>query len=94
MDDLDPPQAVPGRDVLLTALRSYFTANGFDANWDAIEGMDDDALVVTLCMVCPFDPLEKQALLEAADPAVRADTLVTLLRMGAHGRNDGERPLS
>lgn len=94
MDDLDPPQAVPGRDVLLTSLRSYFTANGFDANWDAIEGMDDDALVVTLCMVCPFDPLEKQALLEAADPAVRADTLVTLLRMGAHGRNDGERPLS
>ena len=47
--------------ALLSALRAYFTANGFDANWTAIEGMADDELVVTLCMVCPFDPLEKQA---------------------------------
>ena len=85
-----PPDTLPQRDVLLLALRSYFAANGFDANWDAIEGMQDDALVVTLCMICPFEPLERQALLEAATPATRADTLVTLLTMGAHGRSDGD----
>ena len=56
--------------------------------------MGDNELVVTLCMVCPFEPLEKQALLEAADSSARADTLVTLLQMGAHGGGDGERPLS
>ena len=95
--DLEPPpDTLPQRSLLLTALRSYFAANGFDANWDAIDEMQDDMLVVTLCMVCPFDPLERQALLEAATPAKRADTLVTLLQMGAHGRGDGdgERPPS
>jgi Lon protease-like protein len=58
--------------------------------------MADDDLVVTLCMVCPFDPLEKQALLEAVDPPSRADTLVTLLQMGVHVGREGEsdRPLS
>ena len=89
--DLEPPpSALPQRSALLQALRSYFTNNGFDANWDAIEGMEDEELVVTLCMVCPFNVLEKQALLEAADPVVRADTLVTLLQMGAHGQSGGE----
>ncbi len=97
MDDLEaPPPALPKRAALLTALRTYFAANGFDANWEAIEGMADDDLVVTLCMVCPFDPLEKQALLEAVDPPSRADTLVTLLQMGVHVGREGEsdRPLS
>jgi hypothetical protein len=38
---------------------------------------------VTLAMVCPFEPIEKQALLEAPNEAERADTLLALLRMGA-----------
>ena len=86
-----PPEHLPRRVGLLTALRSYFTANGFDANWDAIDGMTDDELVITLCMVCPFDPAEKQALLEASDPIARADTLITLLQMGAHTGSAGKR---
>ena len=36
-----------------------------------------------LAMVCPFEPIEKQALLEAPGDAERADTLLALLRMGA-----------
>ncbi len=93
--DLEPPpQYLTQRDDLLTALRGYFTANGFDANWSAIESMGDNELVVTLCMVCPFEVLEKQALLEAADSAGRADTLLTLLQMGAHGGGDDGRPFS
>ncbi len=79
-----PPETLPRRATLLQALRSYFSANGFDANWEAIDSMADDELAITLCMVCPFDPAEKQALLEASDPLARADTLITLLQMGAH----------
>lgn len=79
------------REALLDALRGYFGARGFDANWDAITEMPDDALVTTLAMVCPFDPAEKQALLEAPDAAARADTLLTLLRMGAHTAEPGRR---
>ena len=89
--DLAPPTGhLPRRSALLLALRSYFTANGFDANWDAIDGMTDDELVITLCMVCPFDPAEKQALLEADDPVARADVLITLLQMGAHSGSAGK----
>ena len=63
---------------------AYFTANGFDANWAAIEGMADDELVVTLCMVCPFGPCRETGPAGSQRPARRADTLITLLQMGAH----------
>jgi len=81
--DLDNPAAPADLDrpALLEALRAYFRAKGIDANWEAIEQLEDDPLITTLCMVCPFEPLEKQALLEAPDPAARAAMLVTMLRM-------------
>ena len=78
------------REALLGALRDYFQARGFEANWDAIEQMPDDLLVVTLAMVCPFEPAEKQALLEARTPADRAQALLALLTMGAHENGDAQ----
>lgn len=90
-DDLDdtPASAALDRDTLTRALRTYFSARGFDANWDAINEMPDNALVVTLAMVCPFDPVEKQALLEAPKSADLASTLLTLLQMGSHATDTG-----
>jgi len=84
--DLDAAPEVAGfcRAGLLAALRSYFLRRGFDANWEAIGKMPDDQLVVTLAMVCPFDPAEKQALLEAGDASERAQTLRTLLEIDTH----------
>jgi Lon protease-like protein len=81
--DLEPPPIGVARDTLLEALRGYFLQRGFDANWDAIKRLPDDMLVFTLAMVCPFEPVEKQALLEAPSEAERASTLLTLLQMGA-----------
>jgi Lon protease-like protein len=78
------------REELLAALRAYFARRGFDANWDAIGQMDDEVLVVTLCMVCPFEPAEKQALLEADTPADRAQALLALLRIEAYASDDPE----
>lgn len=91
--DLDEtPQASSlDRDGLVEALRAYFATRGFDANWEAIDEMPDEALVSTLSMVCPFDPAEKQALLEAPNTADRALTLLTLLQMGAHSAEPGRR---
>jgi Lon protease-like protein len=79
-------EAEPGYDraVLLQSLRGYFTRRGFEANWDAINQMPDDALVVTLSMVCPFEPAEKQALLETVTPANRALALLALLQIETH----------
>jgi Lon protease-like protein len=81
--NLEPLPIGVARDTLLAALRGYFTQRGFDANWDAIKRLPDDMLVVTLAMVCPFEPAEKQALLEAPSDVERASTLLTLLQMGA-----------
>jgi uncharacterized protein len=82
MHDASQPIGVE-REAVLSALRAYFARRSVDANWDAIRRMPDDALVVTLSMVCPFEPAEKQALLEAASEADRAATLLALLQMGA-----------
>jgi hypothetical protein len=79
--EAEPPAL--DRPALLGALKPYFLARGIEANWEAVEQTPDALLVTMLAMVCPFDPPEKQALLEAAEGPARADMLVTLLRMGA-----------
>jgi Lon protease-like protein len=79
--EAEPPPL--DRPALLGALKPYFLARGIEANWDAVEQTPDALLVTMLAMVCPFDPPEKQALLEAAEGQERAEMLVTLLRMGA-----------
>jgi Lon protease-like protein len=92
---LEPLPIGVQRDDLLTALRGYFTHRGFDANWDAIKRLPDDMLVITLCMVCPFEPAEKQALLQAPSEAERASILLALLQMGAMSQDTpGGRSIS
>lgn len=87
IDDLGLPRSAVEieREKLLTALRGYFARRNVDANWDAIRGLSDDGLVTTLSMACPFEAVEKQALLEAPTDADRAATLLALLQMGAAG---------
>ncbi|MFN6953492.1 MAG: LON peptidase substrate-binding domain-containing protein [Acetobacteraceae bacterium] len=85
--DLDTERAHPGIDraALLAVLRPYFKGRGIEANWEAIEQTADALLVTTLAMVCPFDPREKQALLEASTPADRAAMLIALMEMDRLG---------
>jgi uncharacterized protein len=82
------------RAELLTALRRYFAHAGVEANWEAISTLPDPALVISLCMACPFDSQEKQALLEARDAAERAHALLALLEINAFddGHDDDEEP--
>ncbi len=93
-DRLPDAARLADRPGLLVALRAYFQARGFDANWEAIDGMPDDTLLVTLAMVCPFGPAEKQALLEAPCAPEREATLHALLQMGAHDPAPGSAPPS
>ena len=80
--DLGDPVAIEAdaRAGVEAALKVYLDANGLSADWEAVAQADDDALVRTLAAVCPFEPVEKQALLEAADLPARADMLVALMR--------------
>ncbi|WP_416907384.1 MAG: LON peptidase substrate-binding domain-containing protein [Polymorphobacter sp.] len=92
-DEPDPLSAA-ARASLEEVLRSYLDTQGLAADWDAVKGADDEALVTTLACVCPFDPAEKQALLEAETLARRADTLTTLMAFaqGPDGRGPGSLP--
>jgi Lon protease-like protein len=91
--DLSERPSALDREALLAALRPFFRARGIEANWDAVEQTSDSMLVLTLAVVCPFDPLEKQALLEAGTPEERASLLVGLLQMGAQaGPQSGAPP--
>ena len=82
-DDMndDYPQGDVDRDRLFDALGHYFKAHNIDPNWQAIRSMGDRMLVTSLAMGCPFDPSEKQALLEAPALGRRAQILTTLLEM-------------
>ena len=83
--DSSPPPIGLEREALLDAVRGYFVRCGLEANWDAINRMADDVLVTTLCMACPFEPAEKQALLEAPTDEDRGHALLGLLQMGGIG---------
>jgi Lon protease-like protein len=78
-------EPVLDRAALVAALRPYFRSRGIEAEWDAIEAAPMPGLVTSLCMICPFEDREKQALLEAPDLEQRLAALVALLQMEAAG---------
>lgn len=89
-DDLTPPPAgdTTERGPLLDALRAYLEARGLDIDWDMAESAPTEALINSLSMALPFDPAEKQALLEAQDLTDRTRVLHTLMRIDAAGDGD------
>ncbi len=71
------------RDRLLAALKAYLSSRDMKADWKSVTAAPGETLVNALAMMCPFDPAEKQALLEAQSFQDRASTLMALLEMGA-----------
>jgi uncharacterized protein len=69
------------RPNLLRVLRSYLDANRLEADWSAIQRASSEFLINALCVMSPYGPEEKQALLEAQDLKRRADVLVALAEM-------------
>lgn len=73
------------RERLGDSLRRYVEAHGFQADWAAVDTAPAEALVNALATLCPFDPEEKQALLEAQGLPERTETLVALFDIHAAG---------
>ena len=73
------------RASVIDATRRYFDAKGYSTDWDGINNLDLAELVTSLGMACPFDPVEKQALLEARTVEEQAKTLAQILTMAAIG---------
>ena len=69
------------RDQLMKVFRAYLDTNRLEADWESIEKAGNLALVNSLCMMSPFGPPEKQALLEAENLKDRSATLIAMLQM-------------
>lgn len=77
------------RTALLKAFRQYLEANELQADWESVSRADNATLVNALSMMAPYGPAEKQALLEAADLRMRAETLIAITEMAlAQNRDD------
>lgn len=76
-----PPESL--KEALLGVLEGYFHHHGIEAEWSSLRTAPLSALVTSLAMICPFEPTEKQALLEARDLAEQAALLTALMRMDA-----------
>ena len=79
LDSVDEPAF--DRERLMRALRAYFQQHEITADWDAIGSVPGERLVTSVAMNCPFEPSEKQALLEASGFSERARLLTAIVEM-------------
>jgi len=77
------------RDAFFLLLERFFAHHALSTDWSSLKEADDEMLINSLSMLCPFDPDEKQALLEAPSLPTRRETLVTLMQFALHG-GDGD----
>jgi Lon protease-like protein len=85
--DLGPVEHDPEfeRAAFLDLLGRYFEAMHLSTDWETLKEAEDELLINSLSMLCPFDPEEKQALLEAPSLPTRRETLWTLLEFALRG---------
>ena len=73
------------RGTFFKALGRYFEAEGLQTAWASHPDADDELLINSLSMLCPFEPEDKQALLEAPSLQTRRETLMTLIEFAMRG---------
>ncbi|MEX1035060.1 MAG: LON peptidase substrate-binding domain-containing protein [Sneathiella sp.] len=82
MHDLEPVHRnCVDREALHEALHHFLEFEDGASDWQTLDHLEDDSLVNSLSMICPFSPVEKQALLEAEDITARSHLLISLLQM-------------
>lgn len=69
------------RDRVIELLMRYLEDVGLKADWDSIEGASAETIINSVAMSCPFEPDEKQAILEAMTIEHRGETLIALMEM-------------
>ncbi|AIL12316.1 hypothetical protein IM40_00350 [Candidatus Paracaedimonas acanthamoebae] len=69
------------REKLLNLVKAYFSSSDLTANWDEIKMASNERLISSLTLLCPFDPQEKQALLESPTLTERTQMMTALLEI-------------
>ncbi len=76
----------------LRALKPYLERRSLEIDWEAAKTAAGEALINSLSMLLPFDPAEKQALLEAHTLADRREALIALMEIDSIGRSGEDEP--
>ena len=93
-EDRDDMTGLIDRATFMPSLKAFLTQLDVNIDWDALDKVDDAPLIRSLAMTCPFEPSEKQAILEAESPADRARLIAALIQMAvADGGGDEDRKL-
>lgn len=74
----------------MNLLGRFFDDRGLSTDWESLQEAEDELLINSLSMLCPFDPEDKQALLEAPSLSTRRETLVTLIEYALRGGTNDE----
>ena len=82
------------RTRFVKALKVYLNHRELDIDWETAENAPLESLVTSLAMGLPFEPAEKQALLEAPSLAARCEALTALLEIDGMDDSDGDEPRS
>lgn len=85
--------AAERRQRLVADLQRFLDERQLTADWSVIRDAPDETLVNALAMICPFEPSEKQALLEAMTLDARAATLIMLMEFALADGNDTGGPV-
>ncbi|MEX5728097.1 Lon protease-like protein [Rhodovulum iodosum] len=90
--DLGPGEEDNGFDraPFLDLLSRFFESRGLSTDWDSLKEAEEELLINSLSMLCPFAPEDKQALLEAPSLSTRRETLVTLIEFALRGGSNEE----
>ena len=85
--DLGLPEEDPNldRERFLRTLERFFDSEGLSTDWDALREAEEELLINSLSMLCPFEPEDRQALLEAPSLGTRRETLMTLIEFALQG---------
>ena len=84
-NDLRPDNLVElDRDKFIGCIKKYFATKDIVADWSTVDELCNEDLITSLTMACPFEPNEKQALLECIDTDDRIKMFHALLDMATH----------
>ncbi len=78
------------RQKFIDALGRFFDDQGLQTDWESLREAEDELLINSLSMLCPFEPEDKQALLEAPSLTTRRETLTTLIEYSLRGGSSEE----
>jgi hypothetical protein len=85
------PDPTIDRERMIRAMRRYAQAIGVSVDWEQVDATPSEALIDVATQICPFEPIEKQTLLEARSHNERAGALIMLLELNSAGAGPPDR---